>query len=210
MNSEKFNSPSPSKSNSCIAPAMAAVGVAAKSRITSRCEILPLPSASQLRKAASNADSVLASPSLTAAANHSVYSSSCEPSVSSDSNTESTQRTRCAAPQPEFSNDADSSSLLIRPLWSLSQAKKCSRKPSILSVASCMARAVSIARWRIEPLWKLANEPIKFFTCSLGTTLWLYSSTHHRHRKACSAVSLLLASVRSSPANISLAGSETI
>mmetsp|Transcript_71989 Transcript_71989/g.150395 ORF Transcript_71989/g.150395 Transcript_71989/m.150395 type:complete len:242 (+) Transcript_71989:287-1012(+) len=189
---------------------MAAAGVSANRRVTSLCEILPLPSASQLRKAALRADSERASPSFTAAASHSVYSSSWDPSVSRESKTESTQLATSPIPVSDFMIEAANSCLLILPFLSSSQAKNCSRRSSRLSVASCVARAVSIARCRIEPFWKCEKLLIKFLTWLAGTALWWSSPLSQGLLKAFPAVSLFFGSIVNNPCSSSFAGLETM
>mmetsp|Transcript_124204 Transcript_124204/g.345741 ORF Transcript_124204/g.345741 Transcript_124204/m.345741 type:complete len:231 (+) Transcript_124204:194-886(+) len=147
--------PSPLMSN-CGSQSAISSGVSARTWASSWWSMAPLPSTSKTRKAAQAACSDRQAPSSKAAATHSVYSISLEPSVSTASKTASTQLRTSSAPCSGaiIATDSASSSLEIRPLPSASMAMNCSRSPSSCRPVSCMASAVSAARRSFMLRWK--------------------------------------------------------
>mmetsp|Transcript_44598 Transcript_44598/g.117852 ORF Transcript_44598/g.117852 Transcript_44598/m.117852 type:complete len:227 (+) Transcript_44598:304-984(+) len=133
----------------------------------------PSPSRSNTRKAARKASSERSAPTFRAAASHSVYSISCEPSVSIESKTESTQSLTSprAPPGAARAMDRDSSSLESLPLPSVSIARNSSRNPLSCWLVSCMASTVSAARRIFALRWKAENAfMVAPQSCSAGIT----------------------------------------
>mmetsp|Transcript_42433 Transcript_42433/g.98296 ORF Transcript_42433/g.98296 Transcript_42433/m.98296 type:complete len:208 (+) Transcript_42433:528-1151(+) len=146
------------------------------------------------------------SPSCSAAAIHSVYSISAEPSVSRALNTDSTH-SAVPSMDPGCAMERANSERLMRPFLSPSIARNCAWRSEMRWSTACIASAVRTARRSIVLLWKTEKASIVFKIRS-GPGIARASAFSQAQAPACAAVSLLCRSACNKPASSSCAAAE--